>query len=635
MKRSIKKEKGMAKGMPSAVVLSVLIHAALFLLAGMLVVFTVVKKEEQKFEPPKAVERPKMKLKKPKVKVKKTSKPKPTTRIVTKMNSASMPDIQLPEMSGMGTGLAGGISGFDIMPDFSSESLFGGEQSIGNDFVGTFYDFKKDRSGRTLIMDPYKCIAELKKFVQKGWQPSSFGRYYRSPKKLYTTTFAIPSTPAIRAPEAFGEPEVEGYCFAVHYKGSLVHKEDITFRFWGHGDDLLVVRVDGKIVLNAPYPYENDGLSYDLPGITYPWKSTSSKSRSAWLGNHLAIVGDWITLKAGEPLDMEVLVAEAFGGLFQAMLAVEVKGEEYGKNPQRGGPTLPIFKTASLSLDQIESIREWLHTGDAVLTNNLVFCDYELPERTTPYYDLSTLPPKAPPLYKKPGAKDFRTWTFMDGRTLEAAFATLSGTTVVLNNEKGRQLKVPMDQLSSEDQLYVGLENPPSFQINFSKKSKTIPPPAPSPFGWGAYPIQASDFIFGARVKKTSTKPYPYELHVEFFAVGDEIDGDNYILFDRQKSTFIPSKENKGFLELYSDKPVRVKAEANQFSYPMRGGKYGGFLITITDNAGRIIEYKTSNEWLFKNLENLKNIPVGKHFDKRCIRVGPPRPSPVERRRGV
>ena len=58
--------------------LSILIHVALFLLAGMLVVFTVVKKEEPVFEPPKSVERPKMKLKKPKVKVKKSSKPKST-----------------------------------------------------------------------------------------------------------------------------------------------------------------------------------------------------------------------------------------------------------------------------------------------------------------------------------------------------------------------------------------------------------------------------------------------------------------------------------------------------------------------------------------------------------------------------
>jgi len=54
------------------------------------VVFNVLKKEEKKFVPPKPVDRPKMKLKKPKVKIKKNSKPKSTTRIVTKVKRASM-----------------------------------------------------------------------------------------------------------------------------------------------------------------------------------------------------------------------------------------------------------------------------------------------------------------------------------------------------------------------------------------------------------------------------------------------------------------------------------------------------------------------------------------------------------------
>ncbi|RKX38371.1 MAG: hypothetical protein DRP64_15805, partial [Verrucomicrobia bacterium] len=191
--------------MPSAVLLSIVIHAALFLLAGMLVVFTVVKKEEQKFVPPKAIERPKMKLRKPKVKVKKTSKPKPTTRIVTKINRASMPDIQLPEMTGMTAGLEGGIGGFDMMPDLGKTGLFGDGQSIGNDFEGTFYDLKRDRSGRNIPMVPLTFSDVLRKFVRNGWKTSDLARYYQSPNKLYTTHFMIPPVFSVVALEAFGE----------------------------------------------------------------------------------------------------------------------------------------------------------------------------------------------------------------------------------------------------------------------------------------------------------------------------------------------------------------------------------------------------------------------------------------------
>ena len=85
MRKADKNPRKVVKGMPSAVMLSILIHAALFLLAGMLVVFTVVKTEEKKIVPPKVVERSKMKPRKPKVK--ESSKPKPTTRIVTKQSA--------------------------------------------------------------------------------------------------------------------------------------------------------------------------------------------------------------------------------------------------------------------------------------------------------------------------------------------------------------------------------------------------------------------------------------------------------------------------------------------------------------------------------------------------------------------
>jgi len=328
--------------MPSAVVLSIVIHAALFLLAGMLVVFTVVKKEEKKFSPPKAVERPKMKLKKPKVKIKKTSRPKPTTRIVTKMNRASMPDIQLPEMSGMGEGLGGGIGGFDMMPDLEEVTIFGTGQSIGNDFVGTFYDFKRDRSGRNIPHSLDKAAQDIKEFIRSGWKASELSRYYRAPKKLYATSFIMTAVPSAVAAWAFGEYETIGYQWMVHYKGKLVHNEAITFRFWGYGDDFMAVAVDGKLVLST-------GWSDYAARITPQWRTHSAKSFQYWLGNGKAVVGDWITLEPGVAHDMDFLATEMPGGTFSAALLVEVQGVEYERNRQPG-PILPVFKTEEPSL---------------------------------------------------------------------------------------------------------------------------------------------------------------------------------------------------------------------------------------------------------------------------------------------
>ena len=348
--------------------LSIVIHVALFLLAGMLVVFTVVKKEEKKFEPPKAVERPKMKLKKPKVKVKKTSRPKQTKHILTKVNPAKMPEIQLPEISGMGGdgGLGGGIGGgFDTMPDFEDISVFGAGQSIGNDFVGTFYDFKRDRKGRNISMDPGEYLYKLDRFISSGWKSSKLARYYRSPKKLYATTFTMPRMPSYLAPGAFNEHDTVGYCWMVHYKGKLVHRDGITFRFRGMADDVMVVRVNGEIVLNGSNNWAG-------PKVAPQWQSSSADSKKYFN----FVVGDWITLAPCEPLDMEIIIGESPGGAFSSYLAVEEQDVEYEEN-FRGIPIFPIFKTTELSLDLQESIVANLTEGVLNLTNGPVFCDYD------------------------------------------------------------------------------------------------------------------------------------------------------------------------------------------------------------------------------------------------------------------
>lgn len=368
MKRKIKKPKSVAKGAPSGMAISLLVHAAAFMLAGLLVVFNVVKKEEKKFVPPKPVDRPKMKLKKPKVKVKKSSKPQSRTRIVTKVQKASMPDIQLPEMTGMGDGLGSGVgTGFEIMPNLDEISVFGGSQSIGNDFEGTIYHLLYDRRGGLIPMDQDQFMLELRDYARSGFRKSKLARYYQSPKKLYTTHFMVPPIVAPVAPDSFGIPELESYFFFVNYKGKLVYKEDIKFRFWGVGDAYLSVFVDGKHVLL-------NGWDGRLVQLDY-WQSSDADSDKYFLGNQVMKVGDWIELKAGQPVDMELFFGEWVGGQVACGLLVEVEGVEYPQTRQ-GGPLLPAFKTEDFTLDQLEVIYKTLPRGECSLTNGPVFRDF-------------------------------------------------------------------------------------------------------------------------------------------------------------------------------------------------------------------------------------------------------------------
>jgi hypothetical protein len=607
-----RRRRGVVKGAPSGFMVSLLVHGAAFLLAGMFVVFTVTQKEEKKFIPPAPKNRPKMKLKKPKVKVKKTSKPKPTTRIVTKVKRASMPDIQLPEMSGMTDGIGWGLGGFEIMPDLNQVTLFGGGQTIGNDFVGTFYDFKRDRSGRPVPMSPDTYLNALKDFVHKGFRPSAIARYYRSPKKLYATTFVIPPILSTVAPIAFDEADTLGYAWMAHYKGQLVYPEDIRFRFWGMGDDIMIIRVDGKVILNACWPGNSESIASF-------WSSNAKNNRRFYLGNNTAVGGDWIELKAGEALDMEVMIGETPGGQFASMLTVEVDGESYERNRQ-GGPILPIFKTTEPSLDLLDAIYHDMVPGEASLTNGPVFRDYISKGRASEF-DARVESPDDDPVQNVEPESRYRIWSTTDGKGVEAELVSVMGGNVVLKTIKGKQFKLPVSKLTDGDREYTELESPPEFNITFTKSSAQRILEM-SPFNNRA-PPQILDYTFGVKLNQKSARVYNHELKVEFFAIAEEISGDRYILVDHQEKQFVPTKENKRSCSFSGHTVEFMKFDLDG---QMRGKKYSGYLVMLTDKRGKIIQYSASSPWLWEHIENLRNIPVGRYMDKTCTRVHPTSP---------
>jgi len=236
-----------------------------------------------------------------------------------------MPNIELPEMGGIGDGLGDGIGGgFDMMPDLEQGTIFGGGMSIGNDLEGVIYDLKRDRHGRLI---PDSGLQPVEKFLRSGWNPSSLSKYYKSPNKLYTPTIMIPSTLSHFGPWAFGDRKMGAYYYMLHYKGKLVHSEGGRFRFWGMGDNFLIVRVNGEVVLNTNNAFGG------------AWEGSLSRLSSYHFHHWLAWYGTWIDL---EP----------------------------------GGPMLPIFKTAELTRDQVDNIYYYLWDDHLSVTNGPVFSDY-------------------------------------------------------------------------------------------------------------------------------------------------------------------------------------------------------------------------------------------------------------------
>lgn len=366
------KNGGLIKGVPTAVLVSMLIHGGIALLAGGLVVFTMVQKPEKKFEPPPPVKRQKMELKKPKVKVKKQVRPKAASRITSK-NVQNMTQLQLPEMPSMSKGLGGGVGGFELMPDASDIGLFGTKNSIamGNDFEGTFYSLEMKRDGSFEAIGVDKTQALIRRFMNSGWNPRVFAPYYRSPQKLYTTHFMIPPIPSEHGPAQFGiqlSEQVSPAFWLIHYKGKIARKDGGRFRFRGTGDNYLIVRVNKQVVLVTGFG-NSQMLHFG------DWRSTHKDSWKYLMGHGWATVSDWFELEPGVPVDMEVIAGDYYGGWFKAMLAVEEQGAIYPKN-EDGMPVLPVFRTAEIPEKVKNKMTYLLTPGEINLDSDLMFNVY-------------------------------------------------------------------------------------------------------------------------------------------------------------------------------------------------------------------------------------------------------------------
>jgi hypothetical protein len=369
MKNLFNRPGKVSKGAPSGFVISLIFHAAAFFIAGLFVVFTVVNRPEPEFEASPPIERPKMQLKKPKVKVQKSSQPKPSSRIVAKVQTKQMPEIQLPDLVGTGDGLMGGV-GTGIgevmdLPELGQPTLFGDGQSAGNDLKVSFYNLNKTSRGTTASMDDDTYQDVIGKFLQSGWDKSILDKYYRSPKTLYATTIMIPMVMSAVGPDAFGEDMNYGYCWAALYEGKLVHKDPITFRFWGASDDVLAVALDGELVLEASWP-RGEVHKYAK------WVTKAPINYTDYLGNQFRVGGDWVTMEPGVPKDFKAIVGESPGGQFHAQLLVEVQGEEYPLN-KRGSKLFPVFAMEPLSWALQDTILVNMVEGDANVTNVTTF----------------------------------------------------------------------------------------------------------------------------------------------------------------------------------------------------------------------------------------------------------------------
>jgi len=218
-------------------------------------------------------------------------------------------------------------------------SVFGSTKAEGAALIGILYDLKQDQYRQKTKMGPPFYDSFVNEFLSSNWDEAVLNKYFRVTRPLYTTQVFIPQISASSAPVAFGVADVVHPSFwIVHYKGQVSPPSSGSWRFWGFGSEVCSVAVNGKTVLASNWI--ESGRPIPTPNLG--WQTTELPGQRV-RQSHL-VAGDWMNLKAGEIIDLDVLIGERAGGNFCAVLLIEKKGDKY--EMKDGHPILPVFQLA-------------------------------------------------------------------------------------------------------------------------------------------------------------------------------------------------------------------------------------------------------------------------------------------------
>ncbi len=245
----------------------------------------------------------------------------------------------------VGTGLSGHNAAGQQQGTGSPFGSFGGDGAP--QMEGYLYDLKQTRDGKPTNMDVKGYHNKLTHFVAAHWDSDLLEPYYKSPKPLSASSIFIPIIHAEDGPKAFGvENEVKPNMYVVWYKVTASPPQEGNYHFVGVGDDILVVRVNGKTELDGSLFSVDDELrqkqkSMSMTGFT----PTTDSDAVFWIGTSFHV-------SASEPVDIDILIGEEPGGFSDYFLYIQRDESTYQSQPN-SSPLLPVFQLDSKPIHPI------------------------------------------------------------------------------------------------------------------------------------------------------------------------------------------------------------------------------------------------------------------------------------------
>jgi hypothetical protein len=351
--------------------ISLAVHLSIILLATVFVVQTIASKRKTTFEAVAGTPEPSTRAMEYKVSAPAAASASSAQAVAKRIAAKGPSKIALPElpalpdisevapatMPGMATGNLGfgfgsglgsgqgsgtGLGGGGPSGAGGKISIFGSSNRRAGALVGTLYDLKQTADRKDSGVDDTKYGQLVLEFAKNNFDVSIFTPFFKAPKPLFATQVMIPTMGASEGPKAFGvEKLVRPNRWLVHYKGKVSPPKSGAFRFVGGGDDIMMVKFDGKLVLDRCWlistGWQSDGsYPYEAPEMVHGGFARSFP----------------IEVEAGKWYEIEILIGEQPGTQFFACLLMEENGVTYEKDGQ-GLPILPIFRLSAGKMEPL------------------------------------------------------------------------------------------------------------------------------------------------------------------------------------------------------------------------------------------------------------------------------------------
>ncbi len=352
-------------------IISVVLHGTLLLAAAIWVVneYVINPKTEMQAPPPqeksKRAKQIDFTVQVQRQKTRTSAKPMEVQRVAVQNSSV----LQLPSTPNMpagsfggdwNIGQDGGVGGFKGGPGGGSGPVvklppFGFKTMQGAAFRGELYDLKQSPAGK-LIEPRTNFNAVMKSFFESNWNRAQLRKFYQAPQPLYATQFYVPWMNAVEAPKAFGaEQQIAPSNWIAIYEAKVSPPSSGRYRFIGAADDLVAVRLNNKMVLEAYWGGTNAPGFSPSGYVAYP--SVQSANRIPGFPKGF-VAGEWINLDSNQAYPMQVILGERPGGQYWGYLFVEKEGESYKKNA-KGDPELPIFRVRRGITEESSDPKGW------------------------------------------------------------------------------------------------------------------------------------------------------------------------------------------------------------------------------------------------------------------------------------